>query len=230
MYNNCLKLLQAWLLPVTCLLCGVHTRRVSALCEGCEHSLPYLTLTCPICAAPVPYPAPCGRCQQRHPQFDRAVALMHYRHPVDRLIPNLKYHGHLHLARHLGELMLPRLLRRPAPPPDCLIPVPLHPTRLRQRGYNQALEIARPIAARLKIPLEVHAVRRIRATPAQALLPLRERARNVRGAFIARTRFDGRRVAIVDDVMTSGHTANSLAQCLRRAGAEDIEVWVVARA
>jgi ComF family protein len=126
--------------------------------------------------------------------------------------------------------MLPRLLRRPAPPPDCLIPVPLHPTRLRQRGYNQALEIARPIAARLKIPLEVHAVRRIRATPAQALLPLRERARNVRGAFFARTRFDGRRVAIVDDVMTSGHTANSLAQCLRRAGAEDIEVWVVARA
>ena len=149
---------------------------------------------------------------------------------MDRLIPNLKYHGQLHLARHLGELMLPRLLQRAAPPPDCLIPVPLHPSRLRERGYNQALEIARPIAARLKIPLAVNAVRRVRATPAQAQLPLRERARNVRGVFDTRKRFDGRRVAIVDDVMTSGHTVNSLAHCLRRAGAEDVEVWVVARA
>lgn len=231
MYNNCLKLLQSWLLPVTCLLCGAHTRRVSGLCRGCEHSLPYLTQTCPTCAAPSYHPsAACGHCQRHRPKFDRAVALMHYRNPVDRLIPNLKYHGHLHLARHLGELMTVRLMLRPAPPPDCLIPVPLHPTRLRLRGYNQALEIARPIAHRLKIPLEIDAVRRIRATPAQALLPLHERARNVRGAFVTRTRFDGLRVAIVDDVMTSGHTANSLAQCLRRAGAQDIEVWVVARA
>ena len=126
--------------------------------------------------------------------------------------------------------MTTRLLLRTAPLPDCLIPVPLHPTRLRQRGYNQALEIARPLSTRLQIPLEIDAVRRIRATPAQALLPLKERARNVRGAFVARRRFDGQRVAIVDDVMTSGHTANSLAQCLRRAGAENIEVWVVARA
>jgi ComF family protein len=126
--------------------------------------------------------------------------------------------------------MTTHLSQRTTPWPDCLVPVPLHPSRLRERGYNQALEIARPMAARHKIPLAIDAVRRIRATSAQAQLPLRERARNVRGAFIARTRFDGRRVAIVDDVMTSGHTANSLAQCLRRAGAVDIEVWVVARA
>jgi ComF family protein len=230
MHNNCLKLLQAWLLPVACLLCGDHTRRVSGLCSGCEHSLPYLTQTCPTCAAPCPHPSPCGHCQRHHPKFDSAVALLHYRNPVDRLIPNLKYHGHLHLARHLGELLTTRLMLRTTPLPDCLIPVPLHPTRLRQRGYNQALEIARPIATRLNIPLEIDGVRRIRATPAQALLPLKERARNVRGAFVTRTRFDGRRVAIVDDVMTSGHTASSLAQCLRRAGAEGIEVWVVARA
>lgn len=230
MHNNCLKLLQAWLLPATCLLCGDHTRRVSGLCSGCEHSLPYLTQACPTCAAPSVHPAPCGRCQQQPPKFDHAVALLHYRNPVDRLIPNLKYHGQLHLAHHLGELLTTHLLRRKASLPDCLIPVPLHPTRLRERGYNQALEIARPLATRLKIPLEINAVRRIRATPAQALLPLKERAGNVRDAFVARQRFDGRRVAIVDDVMTSGHTANSLAQCLRRAGAEDIEVWVVARA
>ncbi len=230
MNNNCLKLLQAWLLPLSCLLCGTHTHLVSALCSGCERSLPYLTLTCPTCAAPSHHSTPCGQCQQHPPHFDRAVALLHYRNPVDRLIPNLKYHGQLHIARHLGELMTTRLMQRPAPPPDCLVPVPLHPARLRERGYNQALEIARPIAARLKIPLMIDAVRRIRATPAQALLPLHERARNVRGAFVTRRRFDDLRVAIVDDVMTSGHTVGSLAHCLRRAGARDIEVWVVARA
>lgn len=230
MYNNCLKWLQSWLLPGICLLCEAPTQRVSGLCSGCEHSLPYLSQSCPRCASPLPHASLCGQCQQRPPHFDRAVALMHYHPPMDRLIPDLKYQRQLHLAHHLGELLSAHLHACRAPIPDRLIPVPLHPARLRSRGYNQALEIARPIARRLRIPLEIDAVRRLRATPAQAQLPLRERARNVRGAFAARRRFDGLRIAIVDDVMTSGHTANSLAQCLRRAGAVDIEVWVVARA
>ncbi len=230
MLNTHLKSLQNWLLPVSCVLCGAHTLRSHGLCTGCERSLPYVHHACPVCAGPSTHAEQaCGRCQRRRPHFECARALLHYQRPVDRMIRHLKYSGQLHFAHHLGELMAARFVRGTRRP-DCLVPVPLHPSRLRMRGYNQALEIARPVAKLLKIPLAVDTLRRIRPTPTQTGLPLEQRAGNVRGAFVARTRFDGKRVAIIDDVMTSGHTADSLSQCLRRAGAEAVEVWVVARA
>ena len=230
MVNAYLKSLRDWLLPTSCVLCGAHTTRSHGLCMGCERSLPYVHHACPVCAGPsTDVKQACGRCQRRRPHFERARALLHYQSPVDKMIRHLKYGGQLHFAHHLGELMAARFVRD-AHPPDCLVPVPLHPARLRMRGYNQALEIARPVARAFKIPLEVDSLRRIRKTPTQTELPLERRAGNVRGAFAARTRFDGKRVAIIDDVMTSGHTANSLSQCLRRAGAAAVEVWVVARA
>jgi ComF family protein len=149
---------------------------------------------------------------------------------VDRLILGLKYHRQLHVARSLGELLLRHAAPEERHMADVIIPVPLHVTRLRSRGYNQSLEIARPLARELAIPLDTQSIYRARATPAQANLPLQKRAANVRGAFACNTRFDGKHIVIVDDVMTSGHTVNAVAACLQRAGARSVEAWVVARA
>ena len=161
--------------------------------------------------------------------FDAAQALFLYRPPVDRLIQNLKYHRQLSLARVLGNLLAKHLDANMTIRPDILVPVPLHPARLRERGYNQSLELARIVARRFDLPLTTHAVKRVRATPPQTTLTSSERRRNVRNAFHTASNFSGKRVAIIDDVMTSGHTANALAKCLRRAGAINVVVWVVAR-
>lgn len=145
------------------------------------------------------------------------------------MILDLKYHHRLELARTLGRLFAERL-RKLSKPPDAIVPVPLHPSRLRQRGYNQSLEIARVVAKRLDLPIVTRGAKRVRATAAQTTLPLKQRARNVRNAFAVNGDLKGKHVAIVDDVMTSGHTVGALAKALRRAGAKEISVWVVARA
>ncbi len=172
----------------------------------------------------------CGACQQRAPHFDAAQAAFRYQPPLDRLVQNLKYHRRLALARVLGNLLADHLDVGAATWPDILVPVPLHRARLRERGYNQSLEIARVVARRFDLPLATRAVERVRATRPQTTLTSDERRRNVRNVFRAREDFSSRRVAIVDDVMTSGHTVNALAKCLRRAGATNVVVWVVARA
>jgi ComF family protein len=157
------------------------------------------------------------------------VAALRYQAPVDRLVLDLKYHRKLDRSRVLGELLAARLGDLDVRP-NAILPVPLHRTRLRERGYNQSLEIARVVAARLRLPLLSNAAVRVRATTAQAALPLARRARNVRNAFAASADLKGLHVAIVDDVMTSGHTVGALAKALRRAGATSVSVWVVARA
>jgi ComF family protein len=153
-----------------------------------------------------------------------------YAAPVDRLIQHLKYHGRLELSRVLGGYLAQHLLALDDPLPDVMLPVPLHVSRLRHRGYNQSLEIARFVGRELRIPLDRQGARRIRATAPQMELPRDQRWKNMRGAFEVNGAFSGQRVAIVDDVMTSGHTVNALAECLRHIGAKEVRVWVVARA
>jgi len=172
----------------------------------------------------------CGECQNHPPAFDGAQAVFRYASPVDKLIQQLKYHGRLELSRVLGGYLAEHLLTLDDLLPDVVIPVPLHVSRLRERGYNQSLEIARFIARRLHVPLDWESAKRVRPTAPQAELPRDQRRKNVRGAFTTSDVFFGRRVAIVDDVMTSGHTVNALAESLRRSGAHDVRVWVVARA
>jgi ComF family protein len=224
---------QDWLFPRRCLTCLDRIGNGKDFCPGCERSLPYLVAACPLCAAPLEAPGdlPCGRCLQKPPPFERAIALFRYQDPVARLIQDLKYNGRLHLARTLGEMLAERLA---APPgrilPERVLPVPLHRARLRRRGYNQALELARPVARRLGLTLDYRTLTRVRDTAPQTELPFEQRARNVRKAFAARAGLNGARVALVDDVMTSGHTAAAAAQALRKAGAASVELWVVARA
>ncbi len=220
--------------PGSCLLCAARVPGGRDLCPECEQSLPCVKQACPRCAAHGAVMgaegAPCGACQKDPPAFAITRAAFRYAAPVDRLIQNLKYHGRLELSRLLGEYLAAYLQSLGDSLPDTIVPVPLHASRLRERGYNQSLEIARFVARALELPLNWKDARRVRATAPQKELPRDRRRGNVRGAFAAGPAFAGQRVAIVDDVMTSGHTADALADSLRRSGAVEVRVWVVARA
>jgi ComF family protein len=149
---------------------------------------------------------------------------------MDFLLLQLKFHQKLHLASLLGGLLAEALEGRAAPLPDCLVPVPLHPQRLRERGYNQALELARVVSTRLAVPLDATLCVRQRATAPQTALDGKERRRNLHGAFTVREGNLPRHVAIIDDVVTTGTTVGELARTLRRAGVDTVEVWACARA
>jgi ComF family protein len=225
-----LRRLPAWLLPQACLLCGGAIDRGLLVCAGCDRSLPRLGPACPRCASPyeeADAALPCGRCQQEPPAHTRVLAPFRYGAPIDRLVQGAKYHGRLDWTAALSRLWLRERLATASI--DALVAVPLHRARLRERGYNQALELARPLAAAFKLPLLLK-VERVRATPPQTGLSREERRRNLRDAFVARENVSGLRLAIVDDVITSGATAEALTRCLLKAGAQSVEVWVVARA
>jgi ComF family protein len=213
------------LLPAQCVLCGGRAGR-DAICPACRHELPRLGDACPRCALPSPGGATCTDCIARPPPLDFAVAAFRYEFPVDRMIQALKYAGQLAHAQALGSALAGAWARAPAL--DALVPLPLAAARQRERGFNQAVEIARPVAAARDIVLD-DGLARLRDTPPQASLALRERARNLRGAFVARHAFAGLRVAIVDDVMTTGASLHAAARALRAAGAREVGALVVAR-
>ena len=162
--------------------------------------------------------------------WDRVQAPLRYDFPVDRLLRQLKFGRRLPPGRVLGTLMAERLATGLGSMPDVIVPVPLHPARLRRRGFNQAHELARPLAARLHLELAPSLCRRRRATREQARLPTGQRRHNVRGAFEVIGCCEGAHVAIVDDVVTTGSTAAELTAALREAGATRVEVWSCARA
>lgn len=224
------------LAPARCLLCQAplgarHPDGFSGglLCDGCERDLPWNTLACPHCALPQSHAAPCPKCQQRPPAFDAAWAAFRFVSPIRQSVLSLKYHAGFMQARLLGEAMAARLTLREAPLPELLLPVPLHASRLRSRGYNQARELTRLLASRLQLDCDIHALRRLRATTDQIGQTAANRRRNLRGAFSASPRLAGRHIALVDDVMTTGSTLAELARTCRKAGASRIEVWVAAR-
>lgn len=229
--NNCIRNARRFFAPA-CVLCGDPTDTGQDLCTPCDAALPRLASACPRCANPLDgtRAALCGACQQSPPAFAATRAVFRYEHPVDSLVHGLKYHGRLDLARILGNLCAAELAEPDASAIDVLVPVPLDHARLRSRGYNQSLELARPISKRFGLLLDAFGVTRVRATRPQTELSRIERRKNVRGAFAVTGDYSGRNVAIVDDVMTSGATADALAAALHEAGAKRIEVWVVARA
>ena len=226
--------LQNWFFPQQCLLCHERVATTAALCRPCAATLPLLAHGCERCGASLPAtagPAHCGRCLTRAPSYDRTRALYRYLPPVDRLVQGFKYQRRLDWGRVLGAA-LAHHIEATGERADAIVPVPLHRRRLRERGYNQSLELARPVGRALDIPVLPRAVRRVRPTPAQAGLSRDERRRNVRNAFevVQQIEIANKHVAIMDDVMTSGHTVDALARALKRAGAAEISVWVLARA
>ncbi|MFH1819237.1 MAG: ComF family protein [Pseudomonadota bacterium] len=213
--------------PRTCLLCG-GAARTGHVCPACLADLPWHTQPqCPQCATPTPQGQTCGACLKRPPAFDRTIAALSYVFPLDRLIPHLKYHGQLAIAPALGEWLT--RATEAAPVPDRMIAMPLHAVRIRERGFNHATEIARDVAARQGLPLDLSSCQRIRDTPPQMGLKHDARRRNLRGAFACSGDIRGQHIALVDDVMTTGTSLDELAATLKRAGAREVTCWVAAR-
>jgi ComF family protein len=225
--------LDALLFPPRCRLCGAAPAADTTLCQPCLDDLPWLESGCCRCARPLPPGVDtllCGSCLRRPPAFDEATALLHYRAPADYLIQRLKFSGELAVAPLLADMLADKIAPRTTPLPDLLIPVPLHRARLTERGFNQATELARRLGRRLAVPVDHRQCQRDRHTRPQSLTPTKLRRRNLRGAFSVIGELPAAaHVAIVDDVMTTGHTANELTWVLRRAGVACVEVWVIAR-
>lgn len=234
MVNRWLKFNQSILPPASCLLCETPTSG-QALCTGCLQDLPWNLHACERCAIPLPEELLiCGECRPRPPPQQYAIAPLRYVFPVDSLIGGLKYSRQLAHSPLLGQLLLDAVMATERPLPQLILPVPLHPLRLAERGYNQALEIARPLAKTLGLPLETQLVTRVRHTRSQRTLDARARLHNLDGVFgVNTTRLatlgHPTHIALVDDVLTTGATVGTLASLLQRHGVTDIDVWCVAR-
>jgi len=209
-----------------CYFCGATCN--ASLCDGCSAALPRLPAArCPCCALPAPESRHCGRCLSEEPHYDTTAAALAYGYPLDAAIQAFKYRNALGLTRSFVALM-DQAIGQP-PRIDLVIPTPLSQPHLAERGYNQAHELARGIAQRRRLPLDAQALIRHQQGPAQAQLPWKERAKNIRGAFSTARRFDSLHVAVVDDVMTTGATLNEMAKTLKKAGAAQVSNWVLAR-
>ena len=226
-----LKKISAWLLPYHCILCNRPSEREKDLCTPCYQDLPHLPQACRRCARPLFFEASlCGRCMVEQPAFDSTLATFLYKAPITQLIMQLKFASALVNARLLGELLAEAIQERPpAIWPEVIIPMPLHPARLKERGFNQAVEIGRSIATRLQLPLDISHCRRIKHTAAQATLSAEERIKNMKNAFHI-TNMPYRQVAVIDDVMTTGQTLMAFSTALKKTGVETIQVWCSARA
>jgi ComF family protein len=251
------------LLPPQCLLCRQRSDRSSDLCAACVGDLARNRHACARCAVPLPVAAAmCGACLKNQPPFDAAIAPFLYAHPLDLLLTRLKFGRSLAAGRVLAQIWTAALREALADStigalPDVLVPVPLHADRLRERGYNQALELSKVLAREFSIPLAAQMLTRTRATPAQANLDAKTRRTNLRGAFeyaenrdagidpkaqphavrsavqSDRSLYSSRppdHVAIIDDVMTTGATLRECARTLKRAGVGRVDVWALARA
>jgi ComF family protein len=218
-------------LPQRCELCA-GVSGTDLVCQACMRDLPWLSIGCPVCAVPTSGGSVCGQCLNEPPAFDATIAAFSYAFPIDRLIHALKYQGRLALAEWCADAILARRDRIGAGTgsrPLRLLALPLAVERQRERGYNQAFEIARVIGARIGLPPLVRGFTRVRATPPQAALPWTERAKNVRGAFECELDLTGLTIAVVDDVMTTGASLAEAAKVLKTSGAAAVENWVVAR-
>lgn len=215
-------------LPLRCLVCASPGNDGLDLCAACHADLPWNDHACPLCALPLPPDEPaaaCGACLRKPPRQVAAAATFLYAPPIDRLVLRFKFHQDLAAGRLLSQLMLqavPDFAQHP------LLPMPLHGRRLRERGYDQARELARPLARDLKLPLW-NGLCRSRATMAQSTLDAEARRQNLRGAFAVQAA-PPPRLTLVDDVMTTGATLDAAVRALRRSGLREATLWVCARA
>ncbi|WP_460713139.1 ComF family protein [Lysobacter terrae] len=228
--------------PSRCLVCEAPGIEGMDLCPACCDELPWNACACPRCALPSAVAETCGDCLRREaalrqrgrlpadlsPALDGVHASFVYAAPIDRLLPRFKFHRDLAAGALLSQLMAEAT--EDLPRPDALVPIPLHRARLRRRGYDQALELARPLARALELPLRDDLLQRVRATAPQSELSAAARRRNLRRAFMVRPGVAlPAHVVLIDDVMTTGATLHAAAEALKRAGVKRVDAWVCAR-
>lgn len=221
------------LLPATCIVCQLPAGRAMDLCAECEIHLHNDAPRCTQCALPLgsaPTTVFCGQCLQKPPPFTRTLCLGDYLPPLDGLLNDLKFNHHLAGAKVLGNLFADKIQRAYANRilPQCIIPIPLHKQRLRERGFNQAIELGRIMSKQLQLPLKIGNVKRRRNTSPQRILTAIERRKNLRAAFVVGN-VQADYVALLDDVMTTGTTVRELSCALLKAGVKRVDVWCVAR-
>ncbi|MES9969432.1 MAG: ComF family protein [Candidatus Thiodiazotropha sp.] len=230
--DNCINFIRSLLYPRSCLLCGAKGDFQHHLCPACHDSLPFNHHACPCCALPLPSDVSsrqlCGRCTKGQPPYTNTITAFTYEPPVNRLIGMFKFQQKLHLAHPLAGLLTERLDEQHERP-EVLIPVPLHPLRLRQRGFNQSMEITRILAKHYCLPYDWRLCRRIKETKAQSELSRQERRSNLANAFEVCAEVKDSHLALVDDVITTGATVTELSRVLKKAGARRIDVWAIAR-
>ena len=236
MLVNYLSNFTEWILPQVCFCCGLKANKKDVdLCDICKGNLPWAVNRCYGCGLILNFAVAiyCESCNGNTKIFNRLCCLFAYDAPINFFIAQLKFHKRLALALWLGNLLAETIIAKwyvKQPLPEVIIPVPLHLLRHRQRGYNQALEICKPLANTLGIPIDQDVCKRVRKTQSQSQLSKVQRYKNLINAFDVQKTCKYRHVAIVDDVVTTGNTINAMARALSRAGIATIDVWCVARA
>ena len=219
--------------PPRCVLCGSSGFNDMDICEDCYHDLPWIESACLQCAIPLAKHSgdqlSCGQCLRIAPVFDRSVSLFSYEKQAITLIQRLKFNEKLAYSRLLGSMLADAIDKNAAKLPECILPVPLYKKRLRQRGFNQSIELARPIANTFNIAVDVQSVNRVRDTQSQTGLDKKQRRKNIRGAFEIVRPLNADHVVILDDVVTTTSTVNELARVLKRAGIMRVDIWSIAR-
>ncbi|MDH0301378.1 MULTISPECIES: ComF family protein [unclassified Pseudomonas] len=219
----------------TCLLCDEPAEQPYPLCMACERELPWLDEQCRRCALPMALDGlVCSTCSRQPPAFGQVIAPWHYGFPIDTLVSRFKHNRQWPLGRLMAQLLGHALAHRYGeglPRPDRLLPVPLSRRRLCQRGFNQAAMLAHWLARQLQLPCDERLVERSIDTPTQQGLGARARRRNLRQAFALppESRLDGLHLAVVDDVLTTGATAQAIARLLLGAGARRVDIYCLAR-
>lgn len=222
-------------LPHHCLLCNKISHLDKDLCQTCWLTLPWSLSACHQCgrALEIAHTEPlcCGECLKHPPHYDTTITPLLYQDTIIPLITKLKFYNNLSAARLLGELITERALANTPTTalPTLLIPVPLHPKRLRHRGYNQAILIAKHIAKLTQIPMNHTLCQRVRHTPPQSKTSALTRRSNIVGAFKMKKSCLAKHVALIDDVMTTGATVDGLSHLLKQHGVEKISIWCAAR-
>ncbi|CEG61750.1 ComF family protein [Legionella micdadei] len=217
-------------LPSVCVLCNQYHDQPFPVCHPCTRLFKKIGPACRYCAHPLPDEKylVCGICVKEKPTIDNTITAYRFEEPLRTLLHGFKYHEAFYLGGFLAKLILEALANRPITT-ECLIPVPLHPKRLRQRGFNQAVELSRILSKKLQIPCEPNLCKRIVHTDPQVNLDRKQRKQNVRGAFQSKlTHYQ--HITLVDDLLTTGSTANELARVLKQQGATRIDLWCCARA
>jgi ComF family protein len=235
MLSACFDFIENWLFETECLLCKSSIQHKKNICSPCISELPWNNVACWKCATPL-HPLEinqitCGSCLRRPPLFHKAHATFIYQPPITQMIGQLKFNQNLIFGSVLSELLLISLLKSHSDSewPQVIIPVPLHVKRLAERGYNQAIELAKPLGKALGIPVDFDLCERVKKTTTQTTASARERRENLRNAFSVTKKHELRHVAIVDDVLTTGSTAIALSKSLKKSGVEKIDVWAIAK-